>query len=147
MDATETIYEGETGSVHSSADVSVYLPDSLSMPIPKAIPQAVSRSLETPDGAVRLATEPEAARSHPIRATLLAVLFERLPAFRFRHSDASATSPTTARVPVQVAAAGDRPLACYLAVQGFSDAQIAEMMGIDESTVATAIDEIHEQAK
>ena len=147
MDATETVYEGETGSVHSSADVSVYLPDSLSMPIPKAIPQAVSRSLETPDGAVRLATEPEAARSHPIRATLLAVLFERLPAFRFRHSDASATSPTTARVPVQVAAAGDRPLACYLAVQGFSDAQIAEMMGIDESTVATAIDEIHEQAK
>jgi DNA-directed RNA polymerase specialized sigma24 family protein len=50
-------------------------------------------------------------------------------------------------VPVQVAAAGDRPLACYLAVQGFSDAQIAEVMGIDESTVATAIDEIHEQAK
>ena len=147
MDATETIYEGETGSVHSSADVSVYLPDSLSMPIPKAIPQAVSRSLETPDGAVRLATEPEAARSHPIRATLLAVLFERLPAFRFRHADASATSPATARVPVQVAAAGDRPLACYLAVQGFRDAQIAEVMGLEEAAVATAIDEIHEQAK
>jgi len=131
MDATETIYEGEAGSVHSSAEVSVYLPASLSTPEPQAIPQAVSRSLETPEGAVRLATDPDAARSHPIRATLLAVLFERLPAWRFRHSDVSATSPTTARVPVQVAAAGDRPLACYLAVQGLSDAQIAGVMNIE----------------
>ena len=147
MDATETIYEGEAGSVHSSAEVSVYLPASLSMPEPKAIPQAVSRSLETPEGVIRLATDPEAARSHPIRATLLAVLFERLPAFQFRHSDVSANSPETARVPVQIAAAGDRPLACYLAVQGFSDAQIADVMQIDEATVTEAIDEVHEQAK
>ena len=147
MDATETIYEGEAGSVHSSADVSVYLPASLSMPVPKALPQAVSRSLETPEGAVRLATEPDAARSHPIRATLLAVLFERLPAFRFRHSDVSATSPETARVPVQVAAAGDRPLACYLAVQGFSDAQIAAVMGIDEATVSESIEDVMERVR
>ena len=147
MDATETIYEGEAGSVHSSADVSVYLPASLSMPVPKALPQAVSRSLETPEGAVRLATEPDAARSHPIRATLLAVLFERLPAFRFRHSDASATSPETARVPVQVAAAGDRPLACYLAVQGFRDAQIAAVMGIDEATVSESIEDVMERVR
>ena len=147
MDATETIYEGEAGSVHSSAEVSVYLPASLSMPIQQALPQAVSRSLETPEGVVRLATEPEAARSHPIRATLLAVLFERLPAFRFRHSDVSATSPETARVPVQVAAAGDKPLACYLAVQGLSDAQIAEVIGIDEATVSEAIEGVLAQAR
>jgi hypothetical protein len=144
MDATETIYKGEAGSVHSSAEVSVYLPDSLSMPVPKALPQAVSRSLETPEGVVRLATDSEAARSHPIRATLLAVLFERLPAFRFRHADVTATSPDTARVPVQVAAAGDRPLACYLAAQGFSDAQIAAVIGIDEATVASAIKDVTE---
>jgi len=96
---------------------------------------------------VRLATEPEAARSHPIRATLLAVLFERLPAFRFRHSDVSATSPETARVPVQVAAAGDKPLACYLAVQGLSDAQIADVIGIDEATVSEAIEGVLAQAR
>ena len=77
MDATETIYEGEAGSVHSSAEVSVYLPSSLSTPAPKAIPQAVSRSLETPEGAVRLATEPEAARSHPIRAASGSVARDR----------------------------------------------------------------------
>ena len=147
MDATETIYEGEAGSVHSSAEVSVYLPASLSMPIQQALPQAVSRSLETPEGVVRLATEPEAARSHPIRATLLAVLFERLPAFRFRHSDVSSTSRETARVPVQVAAAGDRPLACYLAVQGLSDAQIAEVMRIEESAVHESIEGVMERER
>jgi hypothetical protein len=147
MDATEVIYEGELGSVHSSTDAAVYLPASMEMSKHKAIPQGISKSLETPKAAIRIAAEPAAARSHADRAMLLAVLKEKLPAFPFRHADAAIESPQTARIPVQVAARGQTPVACYLAVHGFRDKQIAELLGIEESAVSESIEGVMERAR
>lgn len=147
MDATEVIYEGELGSVHSSAEAAVYLPDSMEMSKHKAIPQAISKSLETPKEAIRIAPEPAAARPHADRALLLAVLKEKLPPFPFRHADAAIESPKTARLPVQVAARGQTPVACYLAIHGFRDKQIANMLNISESEVSEAIEGVMERAR
>jgi hypothetical protein len=147
MDATEQLYAGEMGTVHSSGEAAVYLPDSLELAEHEAIPQAISKSLETPPGAIRIPAEPAAARPHGDRAMLLAVLKERLPPFRFRHADATVESPRTARLPVQVAASGQTPVACYLAVHGFRDTQIADVTGMDDGEVGEAIDDVLEQAR
>jgi hypothetical protein len=108
MDAAEQLYAGEMGTVHSSGEAAVYLPESMELPKHTAIPQAVSTTLETPAAAIRFPAESAAARPHGERALLLAVLKDRLPRFRFRHEDADIERPRTARVPVQSPRAGRR---------------------------------------
>lgn len=147
MDATEVVYDGEKGTVHSGTDAAIYLPAAMDLPEHKAIPQAMSKSLETPAEAIRIPAEPAAARPHAERAMLLAVLKEKLPAFSFRHADAAIESPQTARIPVQVAARGQTPVACYLAVQGFRDKQIATLLNISESEVSASIAGVMERAR
>ena len=147
MDATEKLYAGEMGTVHSSGEAAVYLPQSMELPKHKAIPQAVSKTLETPSAAIRFPAEPTAARPHGERAMLLAVLKEQLPPFRFRHADADIESPATARVPVQVAAGGTTPVACYLAVHGLRDAAIADVTGMTEREVGEAIEGVLERTR
>lgn len=139
MDATEVVYEGELGTVHSGTDAAVYLPSEMELPAHKAIPQAMSKTLETPKAAVRIPAEPAAARPHAERAILLAVLKEQLPPFRFRHADAAVESPKTARLPVQVAAGGQTPMICYLVVHGFADERIAALLDVGSETVAETI--------
>jgi hypothetical protein len=147
MDATEQLYAGEMGTVHSSGEAAVYLPESLELSEHRAIPQAISNTLETPAAAIRFPAESAAARPHGERALLVAVLKERLPPFQFRHADADIETPATARVPVQVAAGGQTPVACYLAAHGLQDAAIADVVRLDESEVGEAVESVLDQAR
>lgn len=147
MDATQQLYAGEMGTVHSSGEAAVYLPESLELSEHRAIPQAISNTLETPAAAIRFPADAGAARPHGERALLVAVLKERLPPFEFRHADADIESPASARVPVQVAAGGQTPLACYLAAHGLQDAAIADVVRLDESEVGEAVESVLDEAR
>jgi|GEM_PF-3527499 hypothetical protein len=147
MDATEQLYAGEMGTVHSSGEAAVYLPESLELSEHRAIPQAISNTLETPAAAIRFPAESAAARPHGERALLVAVLKERLPSFQFRHADADIETPASARVPVQVAAGGQTPVACYLAAHGLQDAAIADVVRLDASEVGEAVENVLDEAR
>lgn len=73
------------------------------------------------------------------RATLLVVLFDRVGHLEFRHDDVVRDTPETARIPVLVVAEGKAATACYLAVHGLSNSEIADNLDVVPRTVSQYI--------
>ncbi len=138
MDWTIT-HRGKTGSVWSSQKVSVYVPDDLEMPDSDAVEQARNISLDTPDGVVRLESIQDEARSYPDRAALLTMLYDQVGEFDFRHDDVVVRDPAISRIPVQIAANGKAAIACYLAVHGLNNSQVADLLDVGSRTVSQYI--------
>jgi len=138
MDWTIT-HRGKNGSVWSSQKVSVYVPDDLEMTNSDAAEQARNISLDTPDGVVRLESIQGEARSYHDRAALLTTLYDQVSDFDFRHNDVVVRDPAISRIPVQIAADGKAATACYLAVHGLDNTQIADLLDVGARTVSQYI--------
>lgn len=142
LDGCEVTYNGESGTVYSSSKVSVFIPDDLDLDDEAAFRQARNLNLDTPPRVVRLDDQSSEGRSRPERAALLAVLYERVGEFDFRFDDITTSNPENARIPVQVAVGGKASVACYLAVHGLSNDQIADLLDVGSRTVSQYISDL-----
>lgn len=139
MDGCDVTYDGESGTVYSSSKVSVFIPGDLELSDEDAFRRARNINLDTPNEVVRLDDQSTEARSRPDRAALLAILYERVGDFDFRFDDVVTNDAKTARIPVQVAVDGMAAVACYLAVHGLSNMQIADQLNVGSRTVSQYI--------
>lgn len=139
MDGYDITYDGESGTVYSSSKVSVFIPDDLELSDEEAFRRARNINLDTPDEVVRLDDQVSEARNRPDRAALLAMLYDQVGEFNFRHDDVAVTDPEDARIPVQIAVHGRAATACYFAVHGLSNDQIAESFGVGSRTISQYI--------
>ena len=139
MDGCEVTYNGESGTVYSSSKVSVFIPDNFDLADEDAFRQARNINLSTPDGVVRLDNQSSEARKRSDRAALLAMLYDQLGEFDFRFDDVSTNNLEIARIPIQVVADGKAAVACYLAVHGLSNDQIADLLDVGSRTVSQYI--------
>ena len=142
LDGCEVTYNGESGTVYSSSKVSVFIPDDLDLTDKEAFRQARNLNLDTPPRVVRLDDQSSGGRSRPERAALLAVLYERVGEFDFRFDDVSTNNPELARIPITVVADGKAAVACYLAVHGLSNDQIADLLDVGSRTVSQYISDL-----
>ncbi len=127
--------ETENGTVYSNSSVAVYVHSSVDDP-GEAVQQAAKISSDIPKGTVRIDPPDDTSRSHVDRATLLALLIDRVGLIDFRHDDVLRKSADTARIPVIVAAEGTAAIACYLAVHGLDNGEIADLLGVGDRTVS-----------
>lgn len=130
--------EAKTGTVYSNSSVAVYVHNSVDNPT-EAAQQAARISADTPEGATRIDPPGDEPRSHVDRAALLALLIDRVGLIEFRHDDVLRESTDTARVPVRVAADGTAAIACYLAIHGLDNSEIANLLGVGARTVSQYI--------
>jgi hypothetical protein len=130
--------ETETGIVYRSSSVAVFVHKSIDDTL-AAAQQAARMHTETPDGAVRIEPLDNEPRSHADRGALLAVLTDEVSHFEFQHTDVTRDSPESARIPVQVAAAGKAAIACYAAIHGLTNGEIADLLGVGNRTVSQYI--------
>lgn len=137
--ASKMIYANDLCSVYHSSKVSVLVPTDLDMPDGKAVEQARNLNLDTPDRVTRLESISHEARSRRDRAILLAMLFDKVGLFEFRHDDVTRQAPETSRIPVQVAVSGRPAMACYLAAHGLSNSDIGELLDVGDRTVSQYI--------
>ncbi len=142
MDGYDLTYDGKSGTVYSSSKVSVFIPDDLDLSNEDALRQARKINLDTPDGVVRLDDQSSEGRSRSERAALLAVLYKRVGEFDFRFDDVTTSSPENARIPVPVAIGGKASVACYLAVHGLSNNQIANLLDVGSRTISQYISDL-----
>lgn len=132
----DVVTETETGIVYRISDVAVYVHKERVDDVETAASNASMLNADTPDGAVRLPTIPNTPRSPAARAELLAVLIDRVGYFESSAGDVSVKSPYSACVPVQVARDGTAAIACYLAVNGLDNGEIAELLDVGSRTVS-----------
>lgn len=142
MDGCEVTYDGKSGTVYSSSKVSVFIPSDLELTDEEAFRQARSLNFDTPSRVVRLDDHPMGARNRTDRAALLAILYEKVGEFDFRFDDVSTENPELARIPILVVAEGRAAIACYLAVYGLSNDQIADLLGVGSRTVSQYISDL-----
>jgi len=117
----------------------VFIPDNFDLADEDAFRQARNINLSTPDGVVRLDNQSSEARKRSDRAALLAMLYDQVGDFNFRHDDVAVTDPEDARIPVQIAIHGRAATACYFAVHGLSNDQIAASFGVGSRTISQYI--------
>lgn len=139
MNGCDVTYNGETVTVYSSSKVSVFIPDDIELSDEEAFRRARNINLDTPDGVVRLDDQASEARARPDRAALLAMLYDQVGEFDFRFDDVDTNNPEPARIPVQIAVGGMAAVACYLAVHGLSNDQIADLLDVGSRTVSQYI--------
>ena len=139
MNGCDVTYDGESGTVYSSSKVSVFISDDLDLADEEAFQQARNLTLDTPDGVVRLDNQSSEARKRSDRAALLAMLYDQVGEFDFRFDDVETNNPEIARIPVQIAVGGVAAVACYLAVHGLSNDQIADLLNVGSRTVSQYI--------
>lgn len=136
MTGFDVVTETETGIVYSISDGAVYVHKERVDDIETAASNASMLHADTPDGAVRLPSIPNTQRSPATRAELLAVLIDRVGYFDASVGDVSVKSPHSACVPVQVARDGTAAIACYLAVNGLDNGEIADLLDVGSRTVS-----------
>ena len=136
---SKMIYANDICSVYHSSKVCVIVPNDLDIDDGEAVAQARNLNLETPDRVTRLDSIPQEARSRRDRAILLAMLFDKVGLFEFRHDDVTRQAPETSRIPVQVAVSGRPAMACYLAAHGLSNSDIGELLDVGDRTVSQYI--------
>jgi len=139
MGGYDVTYHGMLGTVYSSSKVSVFIPGDLNLSDEDAFRQARNINLDTPDGVVRLDDQSSEARSRIDRAALLAMLYDQIGEFDFQYDDVETNNPELARIPVQIAVGGMAAVACYLAVHGLSNDQIADLLNVGSRTVSQYI--------
>ncbi len=142
MDGCEVTYDGESGTVYSLSKVSVFVPDDLGLSDEEAFHQARNTNLDTPDGVVRLDDQSSEGRSRSERAELLAVLYNQVGEFEFRFDDVTTDNPASSRIPIQVTVNGKTAIACYLAVHGLSNDQIADLLNVGSRTVSQYLSDL-----
>jgi len=142
MDGCDVTYDGTLGTVYSSSKVSVFIPNDLDLSDEDAFRQARNMNLDTPNGVVRLDDQSSEARSRTDRAALLAILYDQIGEFDFQYDDVETGNPELARIPVQIAVSGMAAVACYLAVHGLSNDQIADLLDVGSRTVSQYISDL-----
>jgi hypothetical protein len=142
-------FESDSSIVYTSSTAGVVVPRSLvddltDDELEKTVHRGIRRTPDTPSELTRLVPYTDEPRSYSgsgllDRATLLAVLFDRVGHFEFRHDDVVRDTPKTARIPVLVVAEGKAATACYLAVHGLSNSEIADNLDVGPRTVSQYI--------
>ncbi len=138
----EQSYDGDTGTIYTTSSTAVYIPHDVvndADDVDRLVERALSVSGETPPEAVRIESQTSEPRSTGDRAELLAVLIEQVGPIEFDHTDVNTSNPSSARIPVNVAVAGTAAIACYMAVHGLSNAEIADALDVGQRTVSQYI--------
>ena len=139
MPSLDVHTEVATGIVYSTSSVAIYVhDDSVETPV-EAAQQAARIGRGTPEGTTRIDPLDDQPRSHTDRAVLLALLIDRIGLIDLRHDDVVRSSVDSARIPVKVAADGTAAIACYLAIHGLDNSEIADLLDVGSRTVSQYI--------
>lgn len=141
--SNEVSDEMGSGAVVSGSTVTVYVSNQVGLPAEEAARRTKAMHEERPEGAVPIEASDSAARDHPDRARLLALVDDGVGGgLDVELTDADPDEPETARIPVQVACAGKPLIAGYLAVHGLSNPEIADLLNVGDRTVSQYISDI-----
>jgi hypothetical protein len=121
----------------------VYVSDQVEISVEEAAKRAKQMHQSPPEGTVPIEEQDSAARDHEERARLLGLVDDGVGGgLDVELTDVNRSEPETARIPVQVAAAGKPWIAAYLAVHGLANPEIADLLDVGDRTVSQYISDI-----